>query len=898
VTFLFTDLEGSTRLWEEHPREMRSALARHDEVLRGAVAAAGGLVVKATGDGLHAVFGSAEVAVAAGAAAQRALVAERWEETGPLRVRMGVHTGEAELRDGDYFGPALNRAARLMALGHGGQVLVSNVTAELVEHELRAGVQLLDLGEHRLRDLSRPERVFQLVAPGLGREFAPLRSLDVLPTNLPVQLTSFVGRAEEVKAVQGLLGEHRIVTLTGVGGVGKTRLALQVGAELLDRYPDGVWLVELAAVEAPRVLGVLAGVLDVDVRSGENVETALLEELRAQELVLVLDNAEHLLREVRRLVELILRDAAKVSLLVTSREGLRVRGEQLFSVPSLDEDAAVRLFVERARAVDPSFSVTEDDAETVAELCDRLDGMPLAIELAAARVSMFSIADLAKRVDQRFKVLTGGRGDVERHQTLRAAIDWSYDLLSRPEQLCFERLSVFGGGCTLEAAETIIPDEDLPADDVLELLASLIDKSLLTANRSRSMTRYEMSESVRQYAQERLVASGAADAVRNRHARWFGGFARDAGRGLYSPDEASWLARLRDEMDNLQIAVGWAVATNDTESAMRIGGSFPRQGAARPLLGTTSLAEQALEVEGARQHRLRARVLAEAAGAKAIRGDIETAKALLRESIEAQRAGARFAAAAYTYQLMNAWTGSGYAESYETAREGVQMAEAAGDTLGAVGLRIALSAQAMLIGRDDEAAELAHQSLTEAQRLHQPTFEAAAHYVSALCLTRSDPSRAIELLYETLDMTRRVDVDSERIATLGLLCALEAEHGDTRRSLAAMRETLVSTKSTRFFIHSNLYVGTEVFNRVGRPDLVAICAGHCHNIGITGPNLYAELHERPIRKARAALGEEDFNRHAAEGAAISPDDLNVMILREIDCILAELPSEEGLHTRP
>lgn len=895
VTFLFADLEGSTRLWEEHPREMRAALARHDEILRGAVVAGGGLVVKTTGDGLHAVFGSAEGAVAAGTAAQRALAVERWEGTGPLRVRIGVHTGEAELRDDDYFGPALNRAARLTAIGHGGQVLVSNVTAELVEHQLDEGVELLDLGEHRLRDLSRPERVFQLVAPGLEREFAPPCSLDVLPTNLPVQLTSFVGRAEEVKAVEDLLSEHRMVTLTGVGGVGKTRLALQVGAELLDRYRDGVWLVELAAVEAPRVLAVLAGTLDVDLRSSQSLEKALLDELKAQELLLVLDNAEHLLREVRHVVELILLEAGNVSLLVTSREGLRVRGEQLFSVPSLDEDAAVRLFVERARAVDATFSVTDDEAARVAHLCDRLDGMPLAIELAAARVSMFSVADLANRVEQRFRVLTGGRGDVERHQTLRAAIDWSYDLLSGPEQLCFERVSVFGGGCTLEAAEAVIADEDLPADDVLELLSSLIDKSLLMAERSRSVTRYEMLESVRQYAQERLVSSGAAEAVRDRHAGWFGAFARDAGRGLYSPEEASWLERVRDEMDNLQIAVGWAVATGDTELAMRIGGSFPRQGGARPLLGTAYLAEQALQVDGSDQHRLRGRVLAEAACAKAIRGDIETARALVRESIDAQRAGARFAAAAYTYRLMYiGWSGGGYEAAYETAREGVAMAEAAGDTLGAVGLRMALAAQAMLVGRHDEAMELARQSLAEAQRLHQPTMEAAARYVNALCLTRTDPAGAIKLLYETLELTRRLEVDSERISTLGLLCALEAEHGDARRSLEAMREQLVSTKSSRFFVETNLTIGTEVFNRFGRPDLVAMCEGQCHTIGIVaGPDLYADFHERPIRKARAALGEEAFNRYAAEGTASSPDEFNAMILHEIDGLLAEVSREES-----
>ncbi len=880
VTFLFTDLEHSTRLWEEHPEAMKPALARHDEILRDAVASHAGHVVKMRGDGVHAAFSTAHDALEAAAEAQQTLAGQDWVATGPLRVRMGVHTGEAESRDGDYFGSAPNRAARLMAIAHGGQVLVSSVTAELVGAALGDGARLADLGEHRLRDLSRPERVYQLAVPGLDDAFPPLRSVDVLPTNLPVQLTSFVGRNEEVQAIEELATSHRVVTLTGVGGVGKTRLALQVAAESLDRFRDGVWLVELAGVDAPRVVAVIAGVLGIGVRSGQAVESSLLDSLRSRELLLVLDNCEHLIREVRRIVELIVRGSEAVEFLLTSREGLRVPGEQLYSVPSLDDDAAVRLFVERAGAVDATFRLSDDHVATVAGLC------------AAARVSMFSIDDLAKRVDQRFRLLTGGRGGVERHQTLRAAIDWSYDLLTPQEQLVLARLSVFAGGCTLDAAEAVVADEEPSVDEVLDLIAGLVDKSLVVVDRTRSVTRYEMLETVRQYAYERLVASGDSEAVQRRHAAWYAGFARAAGRGLYSADEQVWLERLRGEIDNLEVAVGWAVGAEETEIAMRIGGSFPRQGAARPLLGTAYLAEQAMRVAGAQEHPLRGRVLAEAAWAAVIRGDMVEVRTMLEASIDAQRAGARYAAAAFTYLLQRAgWTDGSWGDAYAIATEGLAMAEAADDVMGANGLRIALSAQAMLLGRDAEALELAERALADARRLQQPTLEAAALYVNGLALATADPERAIALLHETLELTRRLEIDSERIAALGLLATLEAQHGNARRSLEAIREQLVTSAPSAAFRVSNFYITLAVFNRVGRADLGARCHGHVEQLGVVSPGFFNKFHDDAVRDARAALGDETFERYAADGAAAPTEEFLEMMVREIDDLLGHMPME-------
>jgi class 3 adenylate cyclase len=457
VTFLFTDVEGSTRRWEEDPDAMRLAVATHDDLVRGAIQANGGYVFATGGDGFAAAFARTADAVAAAQAAQAALV-----QLDGIAVRMGINTGEVHERDGDYFGPAVNRTARLMAAGHGGQVLISGVTAELVP-----GLVLRNLGERRLRDLSSPLLIWQLGTT----EFPPLRTLGELPGNLPVQLTSFVGREAELSALTELLAAHRMVTLTGTGGVGKTRLAVHLAADLLDRYRDGVWLVELASVEGPRALEVIAGAVGVDLRPARTFEDCVIEDLKSRQLLLVLDNCEHIVPEVRRIAELLLHQSPGLSILATSREGLRVPGEQLYSVPSLDDDSAQRLFLERARSVDSEFTPGESDQTSVLAICNQLDGIPLAIELAAARVPMFSVTDLVQRVRQRFRLLTGGRGTVERHQTLRAAIDWSYDLLGLPERVAFSRLSVFAGGCTLEAAEAITAGPDVEANEVLHLLS-------------------------------------------------------------------------------------------------------------------------------------------------------------------------------------------------------------------------------------------------------------------------------------------------------------------------------------------------------------------------------------------------------------------------------------------
>jgi predicted ATPase/class 3 adenylate cyclase len=605
VTFLFTDLAVSTRLWEQEPEAMRAALARHDLILREAVAKHDGQVVKGTGDGIHAVFATADGAVGAAINAHVALGAEPWSVSEPLRVRMGLHTGVAELRDGDYYGSAVNRAARLMAIAHGGQVVCSQSTADLVRDTLIEHVALADMGEHRLRDLSRPERVVQLSAPGLVEEFPPLRSLDVTRSNLPVQLTSFVGRDEEVKRVSALLVEHRVVTLTGVGGVGKTRLALQVGSELLPHYAEGVWLCELASVLDPTDLNdAVAAAVGYTPPQGVSVVEGLGRFFERKSLLLILDNCEHLVRAVSSLVAETTTHAPGVSVLATSREALGVRGEHLSPVAplALPADGDPRsvlasesgaLFVARAREARGALVLDEANAEAVRELCTRLDGIPLALELAAAQTAMMTPAEIRNRLDRQFRLLTGrSRTVLERHQTLRAAIDWSYDLLGSEERALLDRLSVCVGGFDLDAAAAIAAGVGAEEFEAFELLRSLVAKSLVERTERDGVTRYRMLEMIRQYAGEHLDAADAAGDARDQHARYYLALAVSVFHDARGEHDYEALDRLETETPNIGAAARWLL---DNERFAELAEFF----AALPFVDVYALPTTTLDELGA-----------------------------------------------------------------------------------------------------------------------------------------------------------------------------------------------------------------------------------------------------------------------------------------------------------
>jgi predicted ATPase/class 3 adenylate cyclase len=663
ITFLFTDIEGSTELWEEHPEAMRLALARHDALLRIAIEQYDGHVFKTIGDAFCAAFHTAPDALNAALSAQQALIFERGPESAALRVRMALHTGAAEVRDNDYFGQPLNRVARLLSAGYGGQVLLSDVAHDLTRDTLPVGVALHSLGEHRLRDLSRPESVFQLQHADLPTQFPPLKSLDnpALPNNLPLQLNSFVGREEEMETIETLLSKTRLLTLTGSGGSGKSRLSLQVAAEVLEQYQDGVWLVELAPLADPALVPqTVAQVLGITEQAGKSYIQILTESLKSKHLLLLLDNCEHVLSASAQLSEALLRTCPHVKILASSREGLGIGGELSYRVPSLSlpdlkqkatiesvrQYEAVRLFIERALCHLPAFAVTNRNAPALASVCHRLDGIPLAIELAAARVRSLTVEEIDTRLDNRFRLLTGGsKTALPRQQTLRALIDWSYDLLNAQEKALLVRLSVFAGGWTLDSAEQVgtgasAGGESIQGWEILDLLTSLSDKSLVLAETSGASTRYRLLETVRQYAREKLAASGAGEATGERHRDFFLALTEETQPKLLGSEQAHWFSVLEEEHDNLRAALTFCLETSEgAEKGLRIGAALQQFWWTYGYLseGRAQLAALLSHSGAQRRNKARADALNAAGNLAQMQGDYADARALFEASLGIRR---------------------------------------------------------------------------------------------------------------------------------------------------------------------------------------------------------------------------------------------------------------------
>ncbi len=584
VTFLFTDIEGSTRLWEAHGDAMRDALARHDEILRKTIEKHSGALVKQTGDGVYAVFAAAKDAVGAALAAQQTLRAQSWGEAESLPVRMGLHTGDASERGGDYYGPEVNRAARVMSVGHGDQILLSGTTGAMVSSDMPDGASLKDLGNHRLRDLSQPLQIFQLVHERLPDEFEPLRSLDGFPNNLPIAVSNFVGRESEVAELSELLGTTRLLTLTGAGGTGKTRLALQVAAESLGDFADGVWFVELAGLTIPGLVPrQVASALGIPEKAGREWTDVIRGFIGERELLLVLDNCEHLIDAAASLTMDLLEGGSGLRVLATSRETLNLPGEITWQVPLLSSPVngeetridelmryeSVQLFVDRAQAASPNIGIADDDAPALADICRRLDGLPLALELAAARVRALSVPQIAQHLDDRFALLTGGsRAALPRQQTLEAAVAWSYELLSEEERRILARLSVFAGGFDLEAGNQVA------GGGVLDGIPSLVDKSLLVAEPHGKETRYRMLETIAAFGLERL--GGEAPDAKNAHLAWAAELAGVAAQKFEGPEQAEWLSKVATELHNFRAAMQWAIDSGDPAPGFVIASSLYR----------------------------------------------------------------------------------------------------------------------------------------------------------------------------------------------------------------------------------------------------------------------------------------------------------------------------------
>ena len=809
VAFLFTDIEGSTRRWQQDARAMAAAVARHDVLLHEAIADQGGVVFKTVGDAFCAAFATAPPAIAAALAAQRALAVEAWGEIGEIRVRMGIHVGESEERDNDYFGPAVNRVARLMSAGHGGQILLSLPAAELGRDTLPATVQLRDLGEHRLKDLSRPEHIFQLVAVDLPADFPALATLDNHPNNLPPQLTPMVGREEEMAAVCDLVAREdiRLVTLTGPGGTGKTRLSLQVGTELIDAYPDGVWFVPLEnATDETVVVGALAQALGVREVSGQPLVDGLTDFLRGKQLLVLLDNFEQVVH-VAPLVARLLGQAPRLEFLITSRIRLGVQGEHEYGVPPLEvpDDgtgspadlmgcSAVRLFVERAQATKSDFALTDDNAAAVVEISRRLDGLPLAIELAAARVKLLPPRAMLSRLEHRLTLLTGGGRDrPARQQTLRGAIAWSYDLLAQTERTLFARLSVCVGGCTFEATELIgNGDGDL---DLLSDLEALVDHSLVRqAEDADGEPRFSMLATIREYAAEQLKAAEEAEAIHERHAEWCLQLAETAEPALFGENQKLWLTQLEQEHDNLRGALAWLVEQGRAEAAVRLAGALARFWEMHGHVAEgRQLLAAALTMPGEVPPNARAKALRGLAGLLVVQGNYAQATGHYEESLALHRdQGDRRSEADVLVGLGDIALFQGDADRATAVfTNALTIYQNIGNTWGIAESKNGLAAAAHHWQQLEQATSLYNEGLDHFRRLgNERNIAKTLNNLATIAHDRDDYQEAMRLYDQSLEVTRGLKDIRTSADTLNNQAIVAEEQGDIDRAADLYRQSL------------------------------------------------------------------------------------------------------------
>jgi predicted ATPase len=874
VTFLFTDVEGSTRRWEADAEAMRVALATHDDVLRQAIEAHGGSLFKHTGDGVCAAFAFAGSAVDAAVAAQQAL---------ELPVRMGLATGEAEVRNGDYFGVVLNRAARVMAAGHGGQILVADSTAALL-----SGVNFVDLGPRRLRDISIPIGIFQVRAPGLRAEFPPLRALDTSPGNLRPPTTSFIGRESEFGEIYASVEAHRLVTLTGVGGVGKTRLALEVAAQIADKFPDGVWVFELAAVtDSAAVPDAVAAVLGIAQQPGKNLSESVADALEGRVRLLVFDNCEHLRDAAADLVEAILAQSATVRVLATSREGLGVADEQLWLVPSLDvgagiDSAAVNLFVERAHSVAPRFSIaTPDEAGAVVEICRRLDGIPLAIELAASRMVSMTAIEVRDRLDRRFRLLVGSRRGPAHHQSLRHTVAWSYELLDDPEKALLERCSVFAGGFDLESACAVLGSDDDSA--VLDLLHALVRKSLLVADRWAGRTRYSMLETIRQFAEDRLIAGEDAEEVRIAHARYYAGRETDI-MGLWdSPRQWEAYEWFTVELANLRSAFRWAADQSDLDIAATIATWAAWLGFWMHNYEPIAWAEELIEPARTANHPTLAFLYAMASSCW-WPGRIEAAVGYSDAGQLVFRSG-RYDEVPFG---LEGTLGAAYLHCGQPERQ-VEWCRArlafGRDTHGIT--RAFLTVALAVAGCGEEARAAATGLIEVGEATDNPAALSFALYAYGYAFGDADPPAALDAQRRGLVIAQESGNRNTETRIAGSLSGLEAKHGDP---LAALDYVALAVRNfhdagNTTMIRFPLAVLAAFFDRLGRDGPAAIIAAFA--LSALTSSAYPEL-SNAIAHLREVLGDQTYESLAREGETMSATAMVAYAYDQIDQVRAEL----------
>lgn len=904
TTLLFTDIEGSSRLWEREPERMPLALARHDALARAAVEQHRGTVVKTTGDGVYAVFVDPVDGVRAAVQLQLAVVDPTATEGLRLRVRCGLHAGVVERRDKDYFGTAANRTARIMGAAHGGQVLLSESVSALVAERLPPDTALRDLGAVRLRDLARPERIHQLVHPQLQHEFPPPRSLEATPNNLPQQISTFVGRQCELTEARGLLSGARLLTVVGVGGIGKTRLSLQIAADAQDAYPDGVWFVELAPIVDPELVPkTVAKALGLNQDPDTPLMDSISAYLRSRRVLLVLDNCEHLIGACATLADALLRIAPELRILASSREPLHIPGEQTYPLPPLalpdvtagsDEIArsdAVQLFVERARLRQPRFAVTARNSDAVAQVCAQLDGIPLALELAAARVGVLPVESIAERLDDRFRLLVdGSRTSLPRQQTLRASIDWGYELLSEAEKMVFGRLSVFVAGWTLPAAEAVSAGDGVTQGGVLDLLTGLVHKSLVVPDDGSE--RYRMLETIRQYASDRLQESGQRLAVARRHRDWFLAFAEEAEAHLNGgAEQPAWMARLDIEHDNLRAALTWSLEEVDSsEAGLRFCGALCRYWAGRGYAAEgEAWCAKALSRD-TRGQGTRARVkLLIAAGTLAWRlGDMTRARTILEQALDLSRhLGVRTLEADALASLGGVAT---HRAEFPMARalleQAVMLNRELGRRVQEADAYNSLAGLAISQGDDEAAKEPLERALAIGRASSSKLAEARAISYLALLAERRDQHTAAQSMHEqALAIAREFGVREFELVELRHLADVALNRGDMETARVHYRNALIASRDlgNRHRMAEMLEAVMELTAAAGEFQRTAVLAGAADALrnAVATPRgtLQQQQCDPIVSRCRQVLGEEAHAAAIATGLAMSSDDALSAALR-------------------
>jgi len=895
VTLLFADIERSTHLLERLGDRYADVLAEYQRLLRTTCRERGGQEVDTSGDGYFAVFHRARDALLAAVAAQRDLKGRPWPEGARVGVRIALHTGEPLSRETGYVGMDVHRAARMCAAASGGQVLLSQTTRDLVAGDLPKGTSLRDLGEHRFKDLGLPQRMYQIVATDLPAEFPPLRSVDVLPNNLPLQLTTFIGRVHEIAEVTRLLSRTRLLTLTGAGGSGKTRLAIQVAADLLEAFPDGVWWTELAPLADPELVPrTVATALGVPEQPGRALGETLSDFLGPKDLLLVLDNCEHLVSACACLADALLRVCPTLRIVATSREALGLAGELTYRVPSLSlpdikrlpaaqqllDYEAIRLFVERATFNDPRFEITSNNAAAVAQICTRLDGIPLAIELAAARVKVLAVEQIARRLDDRFGLLTGGgRATIPRHQTLRATLDWSYALLSEKERLVLSRLSVFAGGWTLEAAEAICAGDGVDASEILDLLTQLVDKSLVLMETHGEAARNRLLETVRQYSRERLRDPGREESTLRCHRDFFLTLAEGAAPHLIGPEATRWLDVLEGEHDNVRAAFTWSCATGDVESAARLEVALTRFFMNRGYLKEgwewlTDLLARASELRPL----LRGQVKNSAVAVLFSLGDYRKAAAFGQEALTLLRPlGDAREIAHCTYRLGIAYMAMGdHARAAESLEESMRLWQDLGDR---VLYAEALRHRGHVESRKGDYARATAMLEDAFDRLRSGGYRRGAAYaIRHLAMVKqyqNEFAQAENLLNEALAQFQDLG-DKEGVTyTLSALASVCRRAGDLERAAACYRDSLTRAHEIgmNWAIVECLYGLGAIRAARGRPHKAAHLFGAgaklCEAAQLSLPHAEQIDYDGVAAAVRRALGESAYARAISEGRAMT-----------------------------